>query len=494
MAASDTAITLDDVCRFYHPNATFPCKIRALTTTGNTEGLLINGNLLDQQLSLEHLSKHEMILIISNGSHGRNVINYLYRERVFAPSDGAYSKYSGLYYICPRRVGTSEQQFTEQCKSWIPTGLSQSDRVKLHDAVKTIDVVTTEELMQTFAIFLMEIGSFQPSLNSVKDTFLEALVQNRATKVIVLFDYRFAKSNDLRKHMETVVNLVESGHVDNIDLYLSYDDSRVNEAKLSEALVEINNSFKIAFHGSEYEKELSTYIFKPFKVPSNGELISHLLGGDDFNVANFVNETLKNGSMFEYQCENAKNIEMEHGIHMLQTTMESAKQDKLQLCIEKLERDIDLLHDVSTKHVRLYRNQSITYFITSIHSLLRYMQNCAVFMIITASVFIKLLSKMNLEDSFDKVNDRNSVLRYICRLGDKYTFTQWITFYLYILIIYITIYMVGRLFGTIEKLDPEAYNKHKTAMLHMESLKSSLRRLKGLQKGVMRYDEAPTPK
>eukprot|EP00371_Babesia_bovis_P002153 XP_001610800.1 hypothetical protein [Babesia bovis T2Bo] len=319
MAASDTAITLDDVCRFYHPNATFPCKIRALTTTGNTEGLLINGNLLDQQLSLEHLSKHEMILIISNGSHGRNV------------------------------VGTSEQQFTEQCKSWIPTGLSQSDRVKLHDAVKTIDVVTTEELMQTFAIFLMEIGSFQPSLNSVKDTFLEALVQNRATKVIVLFDYRFAKSNDLRKHMETVVNLVESGHVDNIDLYLSYDDSRVNEAKLSEALVEINNSFKIAFHGSEYEKELSTYIFKPFKVPSNGELISHLLGGDDFNVANFVNETLKNGSMFEYQCENAKNIEMEHGIHMLQTTMESAKQDKLQLCIEKLERDIDLLHDVSTK-------------------------------------------------------------------------------------------------------------------------------------------------
>ncbi|GFE54065.1 pre translocase subunit, putative [Babesia ovis] len=489
MDQSNPVLTLDDVCRFYHPDATFPSRIRDLPVTNESEGLLRIGNLLDQQLSVGHLSRHEMILFVTNGPHGRNIIDYLYRERVFAPYRGGDVKTTGLYYVCPRRPGSSEQQYITNSRSWVPTGLSQADRHKITEAVKTIDVVTTEESMQTFSVFLMEIANQRYSSLGIKDTLLECLIQNRATRVVVLLDYRVAKSQDLMAHMETVLAVVESGHMDKIDLLISFDEDVGSDDKIEEIVADINEAFKMAYRGREYENELLSHSFIPFKVPTDASLVAHLLGGNEQVLAPFLKEIRNKTFQFDTTDGSEPTESGTHrhmavsniGVEALQSTLQKIKHDILTTAVDKLERDIDNLYEVSTRHLREDRNKEITNLIVSCHALLRHMQNCAVLVIITASVFIKLLSFVKLDADFES-NGKRPVLKWICNLGNRYTLTQWIMFYISLAIAYVAIHLLGTMFRSIEKLDPETYGKHKMAMKQMESIKGRLKELKNAQK------------
>ncbi|ORM41974.1 uncharacterized protein BXIN_1073 [Babesia sp. Xinjiang] len=313
--------------------------------TDDSGGLMKIGNLLDQQLSVSHLSRHEMLLFITNGPHGRTI------------------------------PGTSERQYISNSRSWVPSGLNQAVRNKMQEAVKTVDVVTTEDSMQTFSVFLMEIANQPYSALSIKDTLLARLIHNRAKCVIVLFDYRFAKSNELLTHMETVATVVESGHLDKLHLFVSFDEEAGSEEKVKEALGHFDDALHAAFHGREYENELFSLKFQPLKVPSDARLVAHLLGGNEKLVASFLSEIRKHTFDFDNMFQDTDDIsESDRGVETLRVILDDVRHRKLNSSVEKLERDVDLLYSVSSRHMREDRSKEITNIIASCHGEDRFLQ------------------------------------------------------------------------------------------------------------------------
>ncbi|CDR94314.1 hypothetical protein BBBOND_0106230 [Babesia bigemina] len=113
----------------------------------------------------------------------------------------------------------------------------------------------------------------------------------------------------------------------------------------------------------------------------------------------------------------------------------------------------------------------------------QHVQNCIALVVVTASVFIHLLSFMQLDRSEMSENGKSRAAApwWLNALAQRYTIKQWAAFYACFIIYYAVMWFVGTKFCYTEELDREKYSNHKTALHRLEAVQSRLKQLKTTQ-------------
>ncbi|GIX63040.1 septation ring formation regulator EzrA [Babesia caballi] len=491
------------------------------------------GGLIDQQLSVRHLSRHELLLLITDGPHGRNLyvhpafarfnrdhrIDYLYRERVFTSGRATESKTPGLYYVYPRRDNAACQHYIANSRSWSPSGLSHSVRDKLLESVVTLDVVTLENMMKTTAVFLMEILNQSGSTLAFNNTVIDSLVQNRAARVVVILDHRSARSNNLMAYMESVVTVIESGHGGKMSLFVHFDDDTIGEGRVNETLGHFDEVLRTALNGRVPETELYKHSFMPISVPNDVRLVAHLLGTSRQELEPFFasirspnfkfdqviadhtggavpeDKSLNGYSGLESgghvsaddgHAEASPVDDMDLGVNTLRSLVQKVALDKVSASISQLERDVDHLYSVSNKHVREDRSKEITNIIASLQgrygAFKTHIGRSAVSALaklpgshhhhglhLPSPAFVSDVWHAQSRVRRTLEEDAHAVPKWVAIVSHRYTAKQWAAFYAMLTVYYVVMTLLGKKFGSIEELDREKYDNHKVRCLRLSN-------------------------
>ncbi|CDR94313.1 hypothetical protein, conserved [Babesia bigemina] len=378
----DSLITLDDVCRFYHNEATFPSKILDLPSESDPNGLVSIGHLLDEQLSVGHLARNDLVLLIADSAHGRNLIEYLYRERVFSADRAVESRATGLFYVYPHREGAAEQHHIAHARSWLPSGLHPTVRNKLLESVKTLDVVTMEDFMKNTSMLLMELSNKPCGDTELYNTLIESVVQDRASRVLLILDSRSARSDNFMALMNSVVTVIESGQMNKLHLFVHFCESMIGDDKVADTLRQLDDALRAAFKGRPYEHEMHKLSFNPVSVPTDVRLKAHLLGASRKKLASFLtrirsphftfdsirgdaDSACESGSQANTQAAPApmsgsfephsesdhEEDDADHSMNSLREIMQKVTTDKISASLDKLERDVARLYAISSRFV-----------------------------------------------------------------------------------------------------------------------------------------------
>ncbi|GBE60524.1 ABC transporter ATPase [Babesia ovata] len=514
------------VCRFYHNEATFPSKIVDIPSESDPSGLMSIGNLLDEQLSVGHLARNDLVLVIADGPHGRNLIEYLYRERVFSAERTMEGKATGVFYVYPHREGSVEQHYIAHSRSWLPSGLHPSVRNKLLESVKTLDVVTMEDFMKNTSMLLMELTSQPFSSTELYSTLIESVVQDRAARVLLILDYRSARSDNLMDLMNSVIAVIESGQMNKLHLFVHFCEDMLGDDKVRDILRQFDDALRAAFKGRPYEHELHQLSFNPVSVPTEVRLTAHLLGASRRKLASFLtrirspNFTFDSprgdadsscdtglgssaqtavapmSDSFEAHTQSDHEVdEADNSMNNLREIMHKVAVDKVNISLDKLERDVCafcLATIIFERHVREDRSKELTNIIASFQGRFQHVQNCIALVVLTASFFIHLLSFMQLDKP--AVNEdgepRAATSWWINALAQRYTLKQWFAFYVCFIVYYAVMWFVGTKFCYTEELDREKYSNHKTALHRLEAVQSRLKQLKSTRRHSDGSDDA----
>ncbi|EKX74036.1 hypothetical protein BEWA_040740 [Theileria equi strain WA] len=183
MKEIDPLVTVETICGFYHPSASFPIVLDELPQESDMCSLIHIGNLTNHDISVNHLSRHELLLLISDGSHGKDLVEYLYRERVFPDeyrNEGSNSGYAKYYFVYPCKYSETSVHNS----SWLTKNLNRHSQDKIAESITYIPVVTDEKYLKMVSVFLLELSDTNSSSLSSTNAFIDTLVQNKASKVI----------------------------------------------------------------------------------------------------------------------------------------------------------------------------------------------------------------------------------------------------------------------------------------------------------------------
>ncbi|KAK1935874.1 hypothetical protein X943_000116 [Babesia divergens] len=360
MEVGDPLLVLDRICRFYHSKAKFPTQLNELPVEKDADSLMNISTLFDQQLTVSHLARHEFLLIITDGTHGRNLVEYLYRERVFSPERRGGQKASGFYYIYPRRPHASHTANIANPRSWLPGGIPQATRNKLLESVVTLEVVTEENVMTATSIFLIELSNTSPNSVALANTLIDAILRNRATCVFLIFDHQNAKSKDLVTYMGTTASVLESGNPQNAHMFINFDDT----SRVGKYTAEICNAFDSALQEAgqdrSYEVTALKQIFRAISIPKDDALLEYLLGASPNQLKplisnlrnhNFKFDELNTVGMGHASDDDKKdsNNDVNNGMDSIMELLKTMAFNKVKHSIDKLERDIEHLHNISNR-------------------------------------------------------------------------------------------------------------------------------------------------
>lgn len=483
MENPDLLLTLDNVCQFYHKEATFPAKLTDIPADTDPNSLMRIGNLFEQQLSVSHLAKNDLVLIITDGVHGRNLVDFLYRERVFATDTSENATKPGFYYIYPRRTIARCVQHIANHHSWLPGGLPQATKKRLLETVVTLDVVTDVNFMKTTAVFLIELCNSSSSYMGLANTLIDAMVQKKVTCILSVFDNQLARSKDLPIYLGSIVSVIESGREENLHVFINFGDEELERGHAADIQRDFEAVLRDAIKDSVCDVDYASYAIQPISIPKGTKLMTHLLGVSEKQLRHLIVNMRNPDFRFQHakdgedgSDELPADYEMDSIVDILQKLI----RHKVQFSIDRLEADIEHLYRISNRIVREDRAREITNYIASFQTQIQVVQNFVLVVVVTIAIFLQLLSLMNLDGGNQGIDMAPGQERshWLMKVTQKYTMKHWMSFYVTVGAYYIGVKVLCDKFSATEELDSTKYQKHKTALRYLESSKAHVKQLR----------------
>ncbi|UKJ88274.1 hypothetical protein MACJ_000718 [Theileria orientalis] len=280
---------MDDVCKLYHPGLHFPMSLDNLSNDKNTDNLIQIGTTLDYELSTNHLSRHDILLIISSGYNGKELINYLYKELIFTNiNENNNNEY---YYICPCR---SSLEYNKHSLQFLTKNLNNAERDKINDIINTIKVVTEESNMNMISTFLIQIS--KTSSLSGTNALIDSIIQNKANRIFIILNSSVIEKDEIMYYEDVIKSIIESGYIRKLKLFVNFkynDHNEHDKERLEESKMNLLNEFNDRLYNMFKNKECFD-ITKGLKyscicIPSDVRLIEHLLGVQENKLEGFSN-------------------------------------------------------------------------------------------------------------------------------------------------------------------------------------------------------------
>ncbi|KAK2196819.1 hypothetical protein BdWA1_002068 [Babesia duncani] len=457
---SNSVEVLNKICNFYYPNSTFPLVLNESDNYSDENGLSKIATLLDQNLSLNHLTKNDLIFIISDGRHGRHFVDFLYREKVFYSEDIDYESSSNYQFIYPIQNTCRSHE-----KLWLSKSLNPMVRKRALEVVKTKKVITDSKYMQTSSIFLLELKNTSKNALPLSNALLDTISQKKAKIIFVLLQADSLKSMEINYYMQSILSIVEGGQLRRLHLFVQFTEEDMKMVNVEETLNNFNSLLRDVLNERgciDISKKLS---FHKINVPHGIKLIEHLLGVEVDTLNDFY-QNLKgydiNYIFFYFSISLPKDFNHPNlkengnsGMNKAIQLLKEMNQDKVSESISRLSNDIDHLLTRAKGNVMEYRKKELKNSLAIVKQYVDHIQTLLIFSVILISLFIHAISGIHVEGTRSFLHDEKSMISTLLSRFAKYSKTQWLIFYFCIIIYYLLFGIVGTKYFAMEELDQQ---------------------------------------